>query len=165
MQSYFEIILNFCHLAMNAIHDLPQRWHGWVLGFVPNKPTTTKTQKFDIGTLQSWSNIQHRSTDTQTNHLVRYESTGTPSTVRALLSPPDTLSSSSICLLILWDTPSTKLFDCTLQWIPHHPKKIKKSQSHHPKFQVNKHTRSVLIAETKMKKLICNKHSQIALYR
>lgn len=49
-------------------------------------------------------------------YLVRYESTGTPSTVKTLLSTPETFSSSSICRLIFWETPSTKLFDCTMEW-------------------------------------------------
>lgn len=62
-----------------------------------------------IQILRSWSH--------KWQYLVRYESTGTPSTVNELLTTPETLSNSSIWRRILWDTPSINAFDCTIHRI------------------------------------------------
>jgi len=105
-----EIILNLCHLTMNPIHSLLQRRHSRVPGFIPNKPAPTTEPPNPHHTT---TNHQKQITVSSPTNLVKYESTGTPSTVKVLVTAPDTLSRSSICRLILCDTPSTKLFDCT----------------------------------------------------
>ena len=107
-----EIILNLCHLTMNPIHSLLQRRHSRILGFIPNKPASITAPPNLHHTTTNHQKQITVFTDSNRTNLVKYESTGTPSTVKLLLSTPDTLSRSSICRLILSDTPSTKLFDC-----------------------------------------------------
>lgn len=108
-----EIILNLCHLTMNPIHSLLQRRHSRVPGFIPSKPTSnTAPPNLHHKKINHQKQITVFTVSSRTN-LVKYESTGTPSTVKLLVTAPDTLSRSSICRLILCDTPSTKLFDCT----------------------------------------------------
>jgi hypothetical protein len=104
-----EIILNLSDLTMNAINNLLQRRHSGILSIVPNKSrsntkTTISANKNKLSTDQRWKERKQ--------NLVKYESTGTPSTVRPAVLTPETRSSSSIWRLILLETPSMKALDC-----------------------------------------------------
>lgn len=109
---YLKVILNLGNLAVNSIHNLLERWHCGILCLIPCKPMT-KIKFLVRNKVHMIKAVKLR------DYLVRYESTGTPSTVRELLRTPETLSNSSIWRRVLEQTPSMKLFDCKNSNFPH----------------------------------------------